>query len=151
MISSISKIELSIINFYVMKYILQMLVMLAIISHCTAQQADDNIVGTWKGTSLCQVKPSACHDENVVYHISKAANAKTYSIQASKIVNGAEDDMGTLEASYDATQHTLTVTMKDNQGRTSVWLFKIDGKQMHGTLTMDGKTLYRVIELKKTG
>lgn len=27
--------------------------------------------GVWNGTSLCQVKNSPCHDEIVVYHISK--------------------------------------------------------------------------------
>ena len=131
-----------------MKQTLQMVLVLAIFSNCTAQQTKDNIEGTWKGTSLCQVKSSPCHDENVVYHISKAS--KGYSIQASKIINGAEDDMGTLDASYDETKHLLTVTMKDRQERTSVWVFKVDGKQMHGTLTVDEKTLYRLIELKKT-
>ena len=132
-----------------MKHFYMLLTLLLVVS-CNAQQpSKDSIEGTWKGTSLCQVKPSACHDENVVYHISKAANGKSYSIQANKIVNGVEEDMGTLEASYDATQHILTTTIKDNQGRTSVWVFKIDGKQMHGTLTMDGKTLYRLIEVKK--
>ena len=128
----------------------QVLIMLALIysTNCNAQAtAKDNITGTWKGTSLCQVKSSPCHDENVVYHISKAGNDKNYSIQANKIINGAEDDMGTLAASYDETQQTLTVRMNDN--RNSVWLFKIDGKQMHGTLTEDGKILYRLIELKK--
>jgi hypothetical protein len=44
-----------------------------------------------EGTSLCRVKPSPCNDENVVYHISKAANSKTYTTQMNKIVNGAEE------------------------------------------------------------
>ncbi len=129
---------------------LQVLIMLALIHNvnCSAQPlAKDNIAGTWKGTSLCQIKSSPCHDENVVYHISKANDGKNYSIQASKIVKGAEDDMGTLDASYDETQHTLTVTTNDK--RNSIWLFTIDGKQMHGTLAVDGRTLYRLIELKK--
>jgi len=116
----------------------------------TAQQASkDSIEGIWKGTSLCQVKPSPCHDENVVYRISKAANGKIYSIQANKIVNGVEEDMGTLDGSYDEAQHILTVIIKDRQDRTNVWLFKIEGKKMHGTLTIDEKTLYRIIEVKK--
>ncbi|HEV8503903.1 MAG TPA: hypothetical protein VGQ53_00835 [Chitinophagaceae bacterium] len=132
-----------------MKHILQLLLMFAIAGNCTAQQTKDNIEGTWKGTSLCQVKPSPCHDENVVYHISKAASGKMYSMQANKIINGVEEGMGTLDGSYDETQHILTVTMKDKQDRTNVWLFKIDGKQMHGTLTVDEKTLFRVIEVKK--
>jgi len=85
-----------------------------------------------------------------VYHISKRA-ANLYTIQASKIVNGAEEDMGTFNSVvYDAGKETLSFTMKDNQGRNSVWLFKIDGMQMHGTLTINENTLFRVIELKKS-
>src|SRR5215471_1202390 len=109
--------------------------------HGYAQQTTaDKIEGIWKGTSLCQVKPSACHDENVVYHISKKS-ATVYTIQASKIVNGAEDDMGTFDSVvYDKTKQTLRFTMKDQQGRNSVWLFRLDGMKMHGTLTMNENT-----------
>jgi len=113
------------------------------------QTTADKIEGIWKGTSLCQVKPSACHDENVVYHISKKS-ANVYTIQANKIVNGAEEDMGTFDSVvYDETKQTLTFTMKDRQGRNNVWLFKLDGMQMHGTLTQEN-TLFRIVELKKS-
>ena len=99
----------------------------AILQHLPAyaQQTADKIEGIWKGTSLCQVKPSACHDENVVYHISKKS-ANLYTIQANKIVNGAEVDMGTFDpVVYDETKQTLTFTMKDHQGRSNVWLFNL--------------------------
>jgi hypothetical protein len=133
-----------------MKQTVQMLLMLAVVINCLAQQTtQDGIEGTWKGTSLCQVKSSPCRDENAVYHISKAANGKTYTMQANKIVSGAEEEMGSSDAVYDETKHTLTTTTKDRQGRVGVWLFKIEGKQMHGTLTIDEKTLFRIIELKK--
>jgi len=130
-----------------------MFVLSAILQHLSGyaqQTAADKIEGIWKGTSLCQVKPSACHDENVVYHISKKS-ATVYTIQASKIVNGAEEDMGTFDSVvYDKTRQTLRFTMKDQQGRNSVWLFRLDGMQMHGTLTMNENTLFRIIELKKS-
>jgi len=130
-----------------------MFVLSAILQHLSGyaqQTAADKIEGIWKGTSLCQVKPSACHDENVVYHISKKS-ANLYTIQASKIVNGAEEDMGTFDSVvYDKTKQTLRFTMKDQQGRNSVWLFRLDGMQMHGTLTMNENTLFRIIELKKS-
>jgi len=130
-----------------------MFVLSAILQHLSGyaqQTAADKIEGIWKGTSLCQVKPSACHDENVVYHISKKS-ATVYTIQASKIVNGAEEDMGTFDSVvYDKTKQTLRFTMKDQQGRNSVWLFRLDGMQMHGTLTMNENTLFRIIELKKS-
>jgi hypothetical protein len=129
-----------------------MLALSAILQHFPgyAQQTTaDKIEGIWKGTSLCQVKPSACHDENVVYHISKKS-ANLYTIQANKIVNGTEADMGTFDpVVYDETKQTLTFTMKDQQGRSNVWLFKLDGIQMHGTLTQE-KTLFRIVELKKS-
>jgi hypothetical protein len=113
------------------------------------QTTADKIEGIWKGTSLCQVKQSACHDENVVYHISKKS-ANLYTMQAGKIVNGAEDDMGTFDAVYDETKQTLSFTMKDQQGRGAVWLFTVDGMQIHGTLTINENTLFRIVELKKS-
>ena len=117
----------------------------------SAQQTTaDKIEGIWKGTSLCQVKQSACHDESVVYRISKKS-ANLYTMQASKIVNGAEDDMGTFDSVvYDESKQILRFTMKDQQGRSAVWLFKVDGMQMHGTLTMNENTLFRIVELKKS-
>ena len=95
-----------------------MLVVITKAMDCCAQQAArDNIEGTWKGTSLCQVKPSPCHDENAVYHISKTSNGKNYTIQMNKIVNGAEEEMGASVAVYDETKHTLTSITEGRQGR----------------------------------
>ena len=119
-------------------FLYTMFALSAILQHLPgfAQQTADKIEGTWKGTSRCQVKPSACHDEDVVYHISKKSE-NLYIMQASKIINGAEEDMGTFDpVVYDETKQTLTFTMKDKQGRNSVWLFRIDGMEMHGTLTI---------------
>ncbi|HYJ62103.1 MAG TPA: hypothetical protein VEV62_00025 [Parafilimonas sp.] len=73
-----------------------------------------------------------------------------YSMQANKIVNGAEEDMGTFDSVvYDENKQTLTYVMKDKQGRRGVWLFTIDGMQMHGTLIINDNTLFRILELKK--
>jgi len=60
--------------------------------------------GIWKGTSLCQIKNSPCHDEVVVYHISKDSNGKSYEVIANKIVDGKEDYMGTIPFTYDSKQ-----------------------------------------------
>ena len=133
-------------------FLYTMFALSAILQHLPGcgQETTDKIEGIWKGTSLCQVKPSACHDEDVVYHISKKS-ANLYIMQASKIINGAEEDMGTFDpVVYDETKQTLTFTMKDKQGRNSVWLFRIDGMEIHGTLTINENTLFRVVELKKS-
>src|SRR5690349_19887378 len=125
-------------------FLYTMFLLSAILQHLpsyTQQTATDKIPGIWKGTSLCQVKPSACHDANVVNHNSNKA-ANLYTMQASKIVNGGEGDMGTFDSVvYDETKHTLRFTMKDGQGRSAVWLFRVDGMQMHGTLTINENTL----------
>jgi hypothetical protein len=53
-----------------------------------------SLVGVWKGTSLCQIKNSPCHDENVVYHISKNSSGDSYQIDASKIIDGKGERYG---------------------------------------------------------
>lgn len=77
-------------------------------------QGPDPIIGTWKGTSLCQVKNSPCHDETAIYHAMKSTDGKTYPFQMNKMVNGKEEEMGLLNFTYDATTKTLTA---ENTGR----------------------------------
>jgi len=104
-----------------------------------------SLAGVWKGTSLCQVKNSSCHDETVVYHISKHSGADSYQVDASKIIDGKEDDMGILNFSFNADQKILFLV---DSVRNVKWEFKISGKEMHGTLMSNG-TLVRIIDLKK--
>jgi hypothetical protein len=118
-------------------------------SQTTKTNTDDSITGIWKGTSLCEQKNGPCHDENVVYHISKGIAANIYTMQANKIVNGKEEEMGTLDFTYDKSKQTLTCKIKDRQEREGLWEFKIKGKQMSGTLVINGNTLFRKIEVTK--
>jgi len=60
----------------------------------------DPIAGTWKGTSLCQVKDSPCHDEIAIYHAVKA-EGNNYRFQMNKMVNGKEVEMGETVFAYD--------------------------------------------------
>jgi len=101
--------------------------------------------GTWKGTSLCQIKNSPCHDEVVVYHISKDSTGKSYEVIANKIVDGKEDYMGTIPFTYDVKQKAFVSV--DNV-RNAKWEFKITGSTMKGTLMYKGD-LFRIIEVKK--
>lgn len=104
--------------------------------------ADTLLVGTWKGTSICQVKNSPCHDETVVYHISKNKGTDTFYINASKIVNGKEDDMGILHFVYNKKTNQLTST------EYGIWTFNIEGVKLEGTLLVHGD-LYRKIVVYK--
>src|SRR5690242_21714625 len=56
-------------------------------------------VGTWRGTSVCLVHPSACNDEIVVYRITQMKAPDSVAMDARKIVRGEEQDMGVLGCS----------------------------------------------------
>ena len=101
--------------------------------------------GVWKGTSLCQIKNSPCHDEIVVYHISKDSTGKSYEVIANKIVDGKEDYMGTIPFTYDSKQK---VFVSIDSVRNARWEFKITGNAMKGTLMYKGD-LFRIIDVKK--
>jgi hypothetical protein len=125
-----------------------LLVLIIITLQSRAQHAGKDsfpITGDWKGTSLCQVKPSPCHDETVVYHISAGAKANEFSIVMNKIVNGVEEAMGIIPATYDPKSHKLTGIMKNYPA----WNFILKGKIMEGTLLLQDGTLYRLIHVEK--
>jgi hypothetical protein len=103
-------------------------------------------VGTWRGTSLCQVKESSCHDETVVYHISKTG-PNQYQVIANKIVNGKEEGMGVLDFGYNAQNKTI-VCMRNDRFK-SVWKLTLKGDMLTGSLTVNGNVLFRLIEVKK--
>jgi len=106
-----------------------------------SQTVLDSFVGTWKGTSLCQVKNSPCHDEIVVYYITKTST-DSCSINGNKIVNGVEEYMGTLPCKFDKKTNTL---MSSAYG---LWNFKLENGKLKGTL-INKNNLYRIIELSK--
>jgi hypothetical protein len=103
--------------------------------------AQSGPTGVWRGSSLCQVKNSPCHDEVVVYHISKGKDS-TYEIQMNKIVNGIEEEMGVLPCSYDSS-HTLRSTAFNG-----IWVFQLKEGKLEGTLMFRGQ-LYRIISLSR--
>jgi hypothetical protein len=105
-------------------------------------KVDTLLIGTWKGTSLCQIKNSPCHDENVVYHISKNAGVDTFYINASKIVNGLEEEMGILPFTYNSKTNQLI------SNAYGIWTFNIEGGKLEGTLVSHNE-LYRKIKLYK--
>jgi hypothetical protein len=94
---------------------------------------------------MCQIKDSPCHDENVIYHLSKSKGDYLYQVSASKIIEGKENDMGTIYFTFVPQKNILffTDSIKDVK-----WEFKVTGKEMHGTLISKGK-LFRKIYLKK--
>jgi len=106
-------------------------------------KTDTLLIGTWKGTSICQVKNSPCHDEVVVYHISKNKSLDTFYINASKIVNGIEVEMGIVPCAYSKETNQLV-----SYASKGIWAFNIEGTKLEGTLVFHGD-LYRTIKVVK--
>ena len=107
---------------------------------------DSLLIGTWKGTSICQIRPSACNDEIAVYHITKGDRANTYHMLMNKVVNEKEEEMGTLDYDFDVAKQTLSSS--DHEFKT-VWNFHVAGNRMEGTLVYQNK-IYRIIKLSKS-
>ena len=108
-----------------------------------AQNARGRIVGVWRGHSVCQVKDSPCHDEVNVYRFSSIEGRDdTFSVTASKIVDGQEIVMGSSAWKYDAEKHIL-------ESEKPPIRMTIEGRKMEGALTSSDGTVYRRIYLQK--
>jgi hypothetical protein len=114
-----------------------------------AVPAADPVAGRWEGTSLCQVRPSPCHDEHAVYHLS-AAGGGHYRMLMNKVVGGVEEEMGVLDGVFDARAGTLTAASRDRMGRVGSWRFRLAGDTMSGRLTTADGQVYRLIEVRRT-
>jgi hypothetical protein len=91
------------------------------------------------------VKDSPCRDEVNVYRFSRdAGKPGWFSGNGSKVVDGKEISMGTLEWKYDAERHTLE---SGNSGGT--FRLGLDKDRLEGSLTLRDNTVYRRIHLKK--
>jgi hypothetical protein len=107
------------------------------------EDVDSTIAGTWRGSSTCLVKGSACRDELNVYRFSKLAERPgMFSVTASKVVEGKEIVMGRGDWTYDAGKHVL-------EGKSPEIRMVVDGNRMEGDLTLPDGTAYRRISLKK--
>jgi len=97
-------------------------------------------VGTWHGTSVCLVRPSACNDEIVVYRITPKDAADSVALDARKIVRGEEQEMGVLDCHVMPTSGQLTCSMA-----RGVWRFRVRNDSLTGELRLLDDTRYRVV------
>jgi hypothetical protein len=97
-----------------------------------------NPVGVWRGTSLCRLRPSPCNDEVVVYRITRVKTSDTLSVDARKIVNGQEDQMGILGCLLGTSGAQFTCSMPNG-----VWRFAIRGDSLVGELRLPDNRKYR--------
>ena len=107
--------------------------------------ATANPVGVWRGTSLCRVRPSPCKDEIVVYRITRVNTSDSLSLDARKIVNGQEDEMGVLGCRSATSGAQVTCTMPNG-----VWRFTIRGDSLVGDLRLPDNTKYRDVSTARS-
>ena len=120
--------------------------LLVAINAATAQKTNAGVLGKWKGESLCMVKPSACHDETVVYEITAPSGAKDKLVMnADKIVEGKPVNMGSLDCKYADAPYSITC---DVPGR-GVWSFTVEGDVMTGMLKLSDGTVFRKVSTKR--
>jgi hypothetical protein len=113
--------------------------------HLPAQPARPDPVGTWRGTSLCEVRPSGCHDERVVYRITRTTASDSLALDGRKIVNGAEVEMGVLGCRLDALSARLTCPMPNG-----VWQFTLRGDSLVGELRRSDGTKVRDVRTQRS-
>jgi hypothetical protein len=119
-----------------MKTQLVAVILLTLVS-TTLSAADprDPLLGRWQGTSICTKARSACRDEVVVYHVTRGPQADMVIVDAKKIVDGKELDMGTLDFHVDFAKHTMTAHF-DNGRVASRWTFTWTPTEMKGTAVL---------------
>jgi hypothetical protein len=110
-----------------------------------APAAASNPVGVWRGTSLCRVRPSPCKDEIVVYRITRMSTNDSLSVDARKIVNGQEEDMGVLGCRAAGSGSQITCTMSNG-----VWRFTIRGDSLVGELRLPDNRKFRDVSTARS-
>ena len=131
-------------NRYAFSGLLLMLTCVTGVSAGKKRVAIADLVGDWSGTSLCQVKPSPCHDEQVVLRLSHPQQEKI-RVQGDKIVDGKAVTMGVDDWSYDAISQALICDIP-----RGTWKLIVDGDEMNGTLITRDNVLLRKVHLHRS-
>jgi len=96
------------------------------------------LVGTWRGTSVCVVRPSACNDEVVVYRITPTKAADSLTMDARKIVGGQEQEMGLLACHFTSPNGRMTCAIPHG-----TWQFRVRNDSLVGELLRPDNTKFR--------
>src|SRR4051812_3064240 len=101
-------------------------------------------VGTWRGTSTCLIRASACTDEVVVYRITQMPAADSLAIDARKIVRGEEQEMGVLGCRLAPSSDHLTCSIP-----RGIWQFSVRRDSLTGELRLRDNTRFRDVRARR--
>lgn len=113
-----------------------------------AAASPDPIAGTWEGTSLCQVKPSPCHDEHVIYRVTQTA-PQHYRIDAYRLGAGQEVFMGAVDVAFDPATGLLDGAIVSGARAIGRLRLNLRSARLTGRMTLTDGTLYRLIDVAK--
>jgi len=114
-----------------------------------ADHSPSELIGTWRGTSLCtdRVAAPACKDEVVIYDFTAAANPKEVHWKADKVVDGKRLNMGEFDLAYSPAEACWRAELTQYH---IVWRVIVDGSTLSGTLTqIPGKQVTRKITARR--
>jgi hypothetical protein len=121
----------------------------------SVEATDDSVaklIGNWSGESICvdKIRFPACHDEQVIYRITKAAGKpETLIIKMDKLVDGKPETMDVFDFKYDAQSQTLVAEFT-RRGRRGVWKFTVRDDVIEGSLVaLPDKADARRVKVKR--
>ena len=117
-------------------------------SQLIAASAGDQVIGEWRGTSLCTnlEKAPACKDETVRFVFTRNDGAATYHLVGDKLVSGSYQTMGEMDLVYSAADATWSYEFKTPNCAGCRWWYRMNAKDLIGGLTdQSGEQVRKVL------
>lgn len=115
------------------------------IARAQAVAGTSNPIGIWRGTSLCLVQPSSCHDEVVVYRITRGNASDSLTMDARRIANAREEEMGVLGCRLASQGASFACTIPNG-----VWHFTVRRDSLVGELRLLDSTRFRDVRAARS-
>jgi hypothetical protein len=134
-----------------MRFLISTLVLFltAVASPQLMASAGDQVIGEWRGTSLCTnlERAPACKDEKVRYVFTRNDGAaNTYHLVADKLVSGSYEPMGDMDLEFSAADATWSYELNARNCSKCKWWFRLNAKDLIGGLTdQSGEPLRKVL------
>ena len=130
-----------------------LVVLTTVVAASAAQRPPiDEIVGEWRGSSICVDREAApaCTDEQVVYEIAATpGKPMAVTVKADKIVDGKRVPMGELEFARDVKDGSWTTVIETPRVH-AIWQLTVKGGAMTGTMRLlPSNAVVRKMDLRR--
>ena len=117
-----------------------------------AKHSVSELLGTWRGSSVCtdRVAAPACKDEVIVYEFTAGPKPGTVRWQADKVVDGKRESMGDpFEMAYDEGDDCWKTEFQSPRARV-VWCLAVSGDRLTGSAwLLPGKPKVRKVDARR--